>query len=287
MKRRLWKLLSNHAIEEDSQIKEYKKFIDNFVQKNQMILGDNLVGVYLHGSAVMGCFHPQKSDLDFIIVIQHDLNAAVKRQYMDMVVAQNSHDAIMAPAKGIELSIVKESVCRPFVYPTPFVLHFSAAHLNWYQTNPSDYIEKMNGTDKDLAAHFTILYHRGMTLWGKEIPEVFAEVDSAYYFDSIWNDIENAKEEITENPMYITLNLCRVLAYQKEQLILSKLEGGTWGLANLPQKYAPLIADALKDYTTDSTMKLNTALAREYAAYMLQQIRIENERNKNHTTVTK
>lgn len=279
--------MSNHAIEEDSQIKEYKKFIDSFVQKNQMILGDNLVGVYLHGSAVMGCFHPKKSDLDFIIVIQHDLNAAVKRQYMDMVVAQNSHNAIMAPAKGIELSIVKESVCRPFVYPTPFVLHFSEAHLNWYQTNPSDYIEKMNGTDKDLAAHFTILYHRGMTLWGKEIPEVFAEVDSAYYFDSIWNDIENAKEEITENPMYITLNLCRVLAYQKEQLILSKLEGGTWGLANLPQKYAPLIADALKDYTTDSTMKLNTALAREYAAYMLQQIRIENERNKNHTTVTK
>lgn len=269
--------MSNHVIEEDSQIKKYQKFIDNFVQKNQMILGDNLVGVYLHGSAVMGCFHPQKSDLDFIIVIRHDLNAAVKRQYMDMVVAQNSYDAIMAPAKGIELSIVKESVCRPFVYPTRFVLHFSAAHLNWYQTNPSDYIEKMNGTDKDLAAHFTILYHRGMTLWGKEIPEVFAEVDAAYYFDSIWNDIENAKEEITENPMYITLNLCRVLAYQKEQLILSKLEGGTWGLANLPQKYAPLIADALKDYTTDRTMKLNTALAREYAAYMLQQICMENE----------
>ena len=269
--------MSNHAIEEDSQIKEYKKFIGSFVQKNQLILGDNLVGVYLHGSAVMGCFHPKKSDLDFIIVIQHDLNAAVKRQYMDMVVAQNSHDAIIAPAKGIELSIVKESVCRPFVYPTPFVLHFSAAHLNWYQTNPSDYIEKMNGTDKDLAAHFTILYHRGMTLWGKEIPEVFAEVDATYYFDSVWNDIENAEEEITENPMYITLNLCRVLAYQKEQLILSKLEGGTWGLANLPQKYAPLIADALKDYTTDRTMKLNTALAREYAAYMLQQIRMENE----------
>ena len=198
VKRPSWKLLSNHAIEEDSQIKEYKKFIGSFVQKNQLILGDNLVGVYLHGSAVMGCFHPQKSDLDFIIVIQHDLNAAVKRQYMDMVVAQNSHDAIIAPAKGIELSIVKESVCRPFVYPTPFVLHFSAAHLNWYQTNPSDYIEKMNGTDKDLAAHFTILCPRGMTLWGKEIPEVFAEVDATYYFDSIWNDIENAKEEITE-----------------------------------------------------------------------------------------
>ncbi|WP_310603221.1 hypothetical protein [Anaerosporobacter sp.] len=54
-----------------------------------------------------------------------------KSRYMDMVVELNKN----APAKGIELSIVKESVCNPFVYPTPFELHFSIVHLNWYQTN--------------------------------------------------------------------------------------------------------------------------------------------------------
>ena len=208
------------------------------------------------------------SDLDFKIVVHHELPADVIRRYTDMVVAQNTQ----APAKGIELSIVEESVCQPFVYPTPFVLHFSVEHLDWYRSNPADYIEKMNGTDKDLAAHFTILYHRGKTLCGKEIREVFSEVDSADYFDSIRGDIENAVEEIMENPMYITLNLCRVLAYRKERLILSKLEGGKWGLANLPQKYAPLLTDALAEYTSDSTMEPDTALAREYAAYMLKSL---------------
>ncbi len=216
-------------------MKEYQNFIDNFVRQNQSILGSSLVGVYLHGSAVMGCFNGKRSDLDFIIVVHHDLPAAVKRRYMDMVVAQNTQ----APAKGIELSIVEESVCQPFVYPTPFVLHFSVEHLDWYRSNPADYIEKMNGTDKDLAAHFTILYHRGKTLCGKEIREVFSEVDSADYFDSIRGDIENAVEEIMENPMYITLNLCRVLAYRKERLILSKLEGGKWGLATFLKNMHP------------------------------------------------
>ena len=71
-------------------MKEYQNLIDSFVQQNQLLLGSRLVGVYLHGSAVMGCFNAQKSDLDFIIVIQDDLPAAVKRQYMDMVIAQNS-----------------------------------------------------------------------------------------------------------------------------------------------------------------------------------------------------
>lgn len=250
-------------------MKECQRLIDCFVQQNQTIIGDNLVGIYLHGSAVMGCFNRQKSDLDLIIVIKDDLTAAVKRQYMNMAATLNGQ----APAKGIEFSIVKEAVCRPFVYPTPYVLHFSAAHLEWYQSNPADYVEKMNGTDKDLAAHFMILYHRGRTLCGKEIREVFSEVDPADYFDSIWSDIENAVEEITENPMYITLNLCRVLAYQKERRILSKMEGGKWGLKNLPIKYASLLSDALAEYTACVNMAPDAALAREYAAYMLEQTR--------------
>ena len=35
----------------------------------QTILGDNLVGIYVHGSIAFGCFHEEKSDIDFIAVI--------------------------------------------------------------------------------------------------------------------------------------------------------------------------------------------------------------------------
>lgn len=66
-------------------------------------------------------------------------------------------DFAESTGKG-KLSIVKMDVCKPFVYPTPFELHFSNAYLQWYKTNPLDYVEKMNGVDKDLAAHFTIIY---------------------------------------------------------------------------------------------------------------------------------
>lgn len=250
---------------------EYSNLIDDFVLQNQNILGENLVGIYLHGSAVMGCFNSQKSDLDFIIVIRDPVSNAAKRAYMDMVVELNRQ----APAKGIELSIVRENVCSPFVYPTPFELHFSIAHLNWYQTDPDDYVKKMHGTDNDLAAHFTIIYHRGRALYGKAIRDVFTEVSREYYFDSIWSDIENAQDEITENPTYIILNLCRVLAYSKENRILSKLEGGKWGLENVPGKYVEMISGALDEYQLNHAMKLDEALARGYAAYMLEQIKHE------------
>ena len=34
--------------------------INSFVEKSKEILQDNLVGVYLHGSAVMGCYNPAR-----------------------------------------------------------------------------------------------------------------------------------------------------------------------------------------------------------------------------------
>lgn len=150
---------------------KYKSLIDDFLMRTQHILAENLVGIYLHGSAVMGCFNPEKSDIDLLVVVKDDISFSIKKQFMDMVVELNKR----APQKGIELSIVKEMVSNPFVYPTPFELHFSVAHLDWYQSNPMDYVEKMNGADKDLAAHFTIIYHRGKTLCGKDIAEVLAE----------------------------------------------------------------------------------------------------------------
>ena len=127
--------------------------INEFVNRSKDILKENLVGIYLHGSSVMGCFNPEKSDIDLIIVVDDKMSDATKKAYMDMVVKLNSY----APAKGIEMSIVRKEVCDPFVYPTLFELHFSAMHLKWYEDNPEDYILKMNGTDKDLAAHFTII----------------------------------------------------------------------------------------------------------------------------------
>jgi len=111
--------------------------LERFVQKNIAILRDNLVGIYLHGSAAMGCFNAEKSDIDLIVVVKSELPKEIKREYMDMVVKLNNE----APAKGIEISIVRETVCKPFVYPTPFELHFSIAHLNWYQSNPDEYVD--------------------------------------------------------------------------------------------------------------------------------------------------
>ncbi len=239
--------------------------INGFVERSREILRDNLVGVYLHGSLVMGCFNPQKSDIDLIILVDQPMPASVKRAYLDMTVEYNA----CGPAKGIEMSIVLRKVCKPFVYPTPYELHFSAGHLDWYREDPDDYIRRMNGTDKDLAAHFTIINKRGKCLYGAPIKEAFAEVPSGDYMDSIRFDVEGAAEEITKYPMYLTLNLARVLAYKEDGLVLSKKEGGDWALEHMPAEYRPLIADAMREYSENADIVYDEVLAKRYAEYVI------------------
>ncbi|MBP1555425.1 MAG: nucleotidyltransferase domain-containing protein, partial [Oscillospiraceae bacterium] len=153
------------------------RLTDDFVERSREILQDNLVGVYLHGSLVMGCFNPQKSDIDLIVVVDEPLSDPVKRAYMDKVGVLNS----CGPAKGIEMSIVLRRVCRPFVYPTPYELHFSSGHLEWYTKDPDDYIRRMKGTDKDLAAHVTVIISRGRCLYGAPVKDVFSEIPKRDY----------------------------------------------------------------------------------------------------------
>ena len=245
-----------------------EELLESFVSRSREILGELLAGIYLHGSAVMGCFNPKKSDVDLLVVVNGAVPDEAKRQYMEMVVSLNAQ----APAKGIEMSIVRREVCRPFVYPTPFELHFSSGTLDWYKSDPEGYISNMNGTDKDLAAHVTVINHRGKALYGAPIAEVFGEVNAADYLDSLWYDIGNAAEDIADDPMYIILNLARVLAYRREGNVLSKREGGEWGKAHLPERFHSLLRAALNEYETGEEVSYDEALSAEYAQFMLDMI---------------
>ncbi|WP_245585925.1 nucleotidyltransferase domain-containing protein [Paenibacillus pinihumi] len=44
-------------------------------------LGSNLAGIYVHGSVAMGCFNPEKSDLDLLVVVYKKLSRDVQDNF--------------------------------------------------------------------------------------------------------------------------------------------------------------------------------------------------------------
>lgn len=252
---------------------EYTGLLNEITDASRQIFGEKLVGVYLHGSLAMGCFNPEKSDIDLLLVIEKEITDEEKLEFMNVVVKLNES----APKKGLELSVVKREVCQPFTYPTPFELHFSPMHLDWFRKDPKGYVENMKGIDKDLAAHFTVIRECGIVLYGAAIQDVFAEVPREDYFDSIFEDIQDAIEDILSDPMYIVLNLCRVLAAVQDGVVLSKEQGGAWGLLHIPQDYHALIQSALESYASEKEMTIDQENALQFAEYMLKMIGVQEE----------
>lgn len=225
----------------------YNEVLEKIAYEYQGILRDNLVGIYVHGSIAFGCFNPFKSDIDFIAVVDKSPTIEEKEALIKSLLDLSTD----APSKGFEMSIVLSGVCKNFIYPTPFELHYSIAHLQRCEDDLREYCTSMNGIDKDLAAHFTVIKHVGYTLIGKQVSEVFGEVPKEDYLDSIKADIVDSKEDVIENPVYIILNLCRVLAYKNNSLVLSKEQGALWGIDNLPKQYIALVSRALNNYKSE------------------------------------
>ncbi|MDP5274189.1 aminoglycoside adenylyltransferase domain-containing protein [Chengkuizengella axinellae] len=241
------------------------KILNTVVDKYKYILNDNLVGIYLHGSLAMGGFN-SSSDIDFIVIVNKPINFQTKRELIDVIL-----NLEQVPPKGIEIHIILNENVEKVVHPIPFELHYSNFHKDKYLFD--DHYICGDAEDPDLAAHLTIIIHRGLCLYGEEIDKVFGDVPKKVYLESIYNDVLNARDEILEQPVYYNLNLCRVLYYLKENVICSKLEGGEWGKENLPQEYSMLIEDALKIYMNESKqVHFKQQALKDYADYMLNEI---------------
>jgi len=210
----------------------------------QSILQEKLVGIYVHGSIAFGCFTWENSDIDFLVVVRAQLSQREKEALIAELLILDEY----APGKGFEMSVVLQNVCKPFVYPTPYELHYSNSYRDRYREDMLGLCAALHGEDKDLAAHMTVINAVGIPLWGPAVEQVFDPVPKADYLDSILYDVADAESEISENPVYFILNLCRVLAYVQEELVLSKKQGGEWGLEHLPEEYRGLLDRAMKSY---------------------------------------
>lgn len=220
--------------------------IEMFTSETIRILGSNLVGIYLHGSLAMDCFNPERSDVDLLVVIRAGMDVETKRVIADLLLRLSG-----AP-RPIELSFVLEDVLGRWEFPTPFDLHYGE---DWRKTFEAEIASgswrawnAVVRKDPDLAAHMTVINHRGIRLQGPAIADLFPPIPPADYLASILGDVREARESIGATPVYMILNLCRVLWYVREGQICSKDEGGDWGSRHLPEDYRPLVKEALAAY---------------------------------------
>ncbi|MGO4530508.1 aminoglycoside adenylyltransferase domain-containing protein [Paenibacillus sp. 2TAF8] len=247
---------------------EEKAVLSRIVDILKEELTDALTGVYLHGSMALGCFHPQQSDIDILVVCREKRSSETYRRIADQLIRIEDE---MHLAKGFEISIVLESAVTSGQYPTPFEFHYSAYHREKYRNDPAYLCG--GDEDPDVVAHMAVIYDRGIVLYGKPIKELFQPANREHVIHSIASDASSALEEIGDNPVYNVLTLSRVLLYIQESVIYSKREAGQRALSEALPEHQELVSQCLAKYNGErESVNMDHARLRDYAEYMLRQI---------------
>src|SRR4051794_1050631 len=132
-----------------------KDFLNEFVQVFWDTFGENLVGIYVHGSLAMESFNPVSSDVDLLVVVRDRLSVEEKGAVGQQLLRLSEQ----APPSGLEMSILTLASLSNFQYPTPYELHFSNDNKDRFAEGTIDFSSDL--TDPDLAAHFVITKARG------------------------------------------------------------------------------------------------------------------------------
>jgi predicted nucleotidyltransferase len=210
-------------------------------------IGQNLKGLYLHGSLAMGCFRPWTSDIDLLAVVFEPMAREAKLGLVwdIMAIAEGGQEF-----RSVEFSVVTAEEAVRAKHPIRYILHYSNGWHQAYKEGRADLVID-GGCDEDLAAHFTVLRRRGITLSGVPIAAAIGKVPREDYLRAVWYDIKDSESNIAGKPVYTVLNLCRTLMALETGFVGSKLEGGLWA-AERPElaQWAPVIVEAANEYKT-------------------------------------
>jgi hypothetical protein len=192
-------------------------YIDAVAARLAAILGRRLVGVYLHGSAVLGGFSRARSDLDLLAVTTTVLTEASHRH----IVATLSPQALPCPAVGLELSVVTRASALAPVPAPPFELHLA--------TGPG--VRVVDGRnhpgDPDLLLHFAVCRDHGRRIGAGPPPAaVFAPIPRSWLLLGLERELQWAQQHATAE--YQVLNACRAWRFAEQGVWCSKLDGGRW-----------------------------------------------------------
>jgi predicted nucleotidyltransferase len=221
---------------------EPRAFAGRVADEIAAVLGTDLVGVYLHGSAALGSFNPDRSDIDLIVVVKQPADEARKAALAQLLLIASNRPY------PLEVSVIDETSLRPWRHPARFDFHFAEGWRERIEhaLERRPFELEYSRTNKDLAAELAALRERGECLRGAMIAEVFPEIPASDVLDSISSDLRWAAENGRD--VYGVLNACRALAFLAEGAFLSKAEAARWALERLSDDDGELVEHALGVY---------------------------------------
>lgn len=254
----------NHEVQ--LQIKESLELL-------KMILGPDLLGVYLYGSAIVGGLQ-KYSDIDLFVVTNRATTSEEKARLIANLL-KISGIYMKSTKSPIELTIVDKSMITPWQYPP----HFDFQYGEWLRTSfeKGEVCPWVTNEMPDLALIVTQVLLKSETLFGPEPKQLLSKVPYHNFIQAMLHDVNRLVEELSDDTRNVLLTVARIWSTLETDAIRSKSAAADWVMKHLPKVYQPVMMRAKsicmgieKEYWDDIS-----ALIRPCAEFMVDKINVQ------------
>jgi predicted nucleotidyltransferase len=186
-------------------------------------LGADLVGVYLHGSAVLGGLRPT-SDLDLLAVTARPLRDADRAALAGGLLALSGR-----PRRPIELVVVARDDVRPWRFPPVLQLVYG----EWLRADIEQGRVEGGHPNPDLAIAVSAVVQRGETLAGPPPAALLDPVPPEDVAAASVAGVRSMLADLEGDSRNVLLTLCRVWVTLATGDVVPKDAAAAWALERL------------------------------------------------------
>ena len=237
----------------------------------QHALQDNVIGAYLHGSAVLGGLRPD-SDLDVLVVAGRSLVHQERLTLLNGLLDISGRRARREPGRPVELTVVVYADVNPWRYPPTVDFQYG----EWLRPDYEGGAVPAPRSEPDLAVLITMTTDGDEALQGPPATSVLPAVPSKDVRAASAAGVSDLLEELDSDTRNVLLTLARVWTTMATGALMSKDAAADWVLSRLPDEHDQLLQlarDAYLGIATDSWDE-HAGQVLECGRYMARQIEL-------------
>ncbi|WXH31864.1 Streptomycin 3''-adenylyltransferase [Myxococcus stipitatus] len=209
------------------------------------LVGDDLVGLYLYGSALNGGLRP-RSDVDLLLAVSRPLVGARREALVERLLGISVDPRRGVPGRPLELTVVVMDDVKPWRHPAKRDLQFG----EWLH---DDFVAKRIEppvVDPDLTLLLTMVRQHGVALLGPPATEVFDPIPAAEVGRALAETVAQWTGEDTwkGEEKNILLALARIWMTRTQGGFFPKDLAAAWALERLPPEHRPMLEAARAAY---------------------------------------
>lgn len=236
-----------------------------------ILLGENLIGIYLYSSLTQGSFNVERSDVDSIVVIAHQLT--------DAQFSQLDHWLTGAAARSPWVARLQIS----FLVRDTILIDTLVGNC-LYQFGRLTRV----GSDGNPIMWLNVL-ESGIVLFGPPAESFVPPITPKILSRALAREVGYLREEIVEKPAsqwrdvqtyraYAVLTLCRILYSHTHGAVVSKPQAAKWALQALPDTWHDIIEQALTADVDQKTAEIDLTRVAGFIEFADTQLRARSER---------